>query len=72
LSKFYELEKRYFAINKHLCDVCVCVVPGFFREMETFLFQNRRDILNTTLLARITAHEKTTSISSIKVNIYVA
>jgi len=40
-------------------DVCVCVLlPGSFREMEIFYFkiENRRDILNTTLLTRRTAH----------------
>jgi len=38
----------------------VCVLPGSFRGMVAFYFkiENRRDILNTVLLTRITAHEQ--------------
>jgi len=41
--------------------VCVCVLPGSFRGLGAFYFkiENRRDILNTTLLlTRITAHKQ--------------
>jgi len=40
--------------------VCVCVLPGSFRGMGAFYFkiENRRDILNATLLTKIIAHEQ--------------
>jgi len=39
--------------------VCVYVLSGSFRQMGAFYFKirNRREILNTTLLTRITAHK---------------
>jgi len=40
--------------------VCVCVLPGSFLGMGAFYFkiQNSRDILNTALLIRTTAHKQ--------------
>jgi len=39
----------------------VCVLTGSFRGMDGSLYfkvENRRDILNTTLMTRITAHKQ--------------
>jgi len=40
--------------------IIVCVLLGSYLGMGAFYFkiENRRDILNTTLLTRITAHEQ--------------
>jgi len=39
---------------------CVCVLPSSFRGMRAFYFkiENKRDILNTTLLTRISVHKQ--------------
>jgi len=40
-------------------DQLVCVFyPAPSKRDRSLLFQNRRDILNTTLLTRITAHKQ--------------
>jgi len=43
-----------------VCRVCVSVQFGSFCGVEIFYFKvaNRRDILNTTLMTRTTAHEQ--------------
>jgi len=49
----------------------MCVLPGSFREMGTFYFKienlNRRDILNTTILTRITAHKQSLTVEGINI-----
>jgi len=51
--------------------VCVFVLPGFFREMESFYFKvkNKRDILNTTLLTKLTVFKRSLTMGVLNVNI---
>jgi len=39
-------------INQTYSDMQVCVLPSSFRGMRAFIFQNRKEILNTTLLTK--------------------
>jgi len=54
------MDKQMVGAWAEVSGVCVCVLPDSFREMEAFYFkiENRRDILNTALLTRITAHKQ--------------
>jgi len=47
---------------------CVCVLPGSFRGMGAFYFKikSRRDILNTTLMTRITTHKQSLTMGGLK------
>jgi len=51
--------------------MCVCVLPGSFRGMGAFYFkvENRRDIFNTTLMSKITAHEQKVTNGGLNISI---
>jgi len=51
-----EFQVKFCCQNCAVGYLCACVLPGSFRGMGTFYFE--RDVLNTTLLTRITAHEQ--------------
>jgi len=60
-SQSHEISSYRESFLRFSCFLKLCVYPALFEgwKMKTFRFEteNRRDILNTTLLTRITAHK---------------